>query len=344
MPTKEFKVAAYADDLLFFLTEPHISVPSLMHEFARYGYICNLKINYSKSKALNIILSESNLRCVQSNSPFRWETSAIKYLGTWLTPRLSLIFNRNFPPLLKIIEKDLQDWHPKLLSWFGRAAICKMTVLPKILYLLRTLPIKIPQSFFKTLHSLQIKFIWAHKPPRIKSTLLTRPKVMGGLGVPDFKAYYHASHIARIIDWHCHSILKDWVSIENDMSVIPLQFSPWIQKTRYPQSVKSHPLIGTSLDIFHNLAKHSKFSTPFSPLTLLQNNPDFIPGLGNHILSPADAKKPYWHYIASQIRQRKTLANLKQTITYPFYPCGHIFRYTVTSITRPTWSLHKRPH
>lgn len=145
---------------------------------------------------MNVTLSENNLNTAQNNSPFSWEKSAIKYLGIWLTPRLSSIFDRNFPPLLKAIGKDLQDWHPTHFSWFGRAAICKMTVLPKILYLLRTLPIKIPQSFFKTLHSLQMKFIWAHKPPRIKSSLLTRPKVMGGMGIPDFKTYYHASHIA----------------------------------------------------------------------------------------------------------------------------------------------------
>lgn len=34
---KEFKVAAYADDLLVFLTDPHISTPSLLKEFAIYG-------------------------------------------------------------------------------------------------------------------------------------------------------------------------------------------------------------------------------------------------------------------------------------------------------------------
>lgn len=183
---------------------------------------------------MNITLSETNLKTAQNNSPFVWVTSAIKYLGIWLTPRLSSIFDRNFPPLFKTIEKDLQDWHPKHFSWFGRAAICKMTVLPKILYLLRTLPIKIPQSFFKALHSMQMKFIWAYKPPCIKSILLTRPKEMGGMGIPDFKAYYYASHITRIIDWHCHSNLKDWVLIENDMSTVPLQFSPWVPKTRYP--------------------------------------------------------------------------------------------------------------
>lgn len=65
-----------------------------------------------------------------------------------------------------------------------------MTILPKVLYLLRTLPIKVPQSFFGSLQALQMRFIWAHKTPRIKFILL-RPKALGG--IPDFKTYYHAT-------------------------------------------------------------------------------------------------------------------------------------------------------
>lgn len=47
---KEFKIAAYVDDLLFFLTSPVTSLPNLMKEFAHYGYVSNLKINYSNWK------------------------------------------------------------------------------------------------------------------------------------------------------------------------------------------------------------------------------------------------------------------------------------------------------
>lgn len=36
---REFKIAAYADDLLFFLTNPVITLPNLMKEFTHYSYI-----------------------------------------------------------------------------------------------------------------------------------------------------------------------------------------------------------------------------------------------------------------------------------------------------------------
>lgn len=83
---KEFKVAAYADDLLFFITNPHISLPSLMNEFSPFGYVSNLKINYSKSEAMNISIPTKTLKTIKSNCPFKWEDSVLKYLGIWLTP------------------------------------------------------------------------------------------------------------------------------------------------------------------------------------------------------------------------------------------------------------------
>lgn len=67
----ELQLAAYADDLLFFLTNPTATLPNLLNKFAHYGYISNMKINYTKSEALNISLSDRTLALTESNSPFR---------------------------------------------------------------------------------------------------------------------------------------------------------------------------------------------------------------------------------------------------------------------------------
>lgn len=144
---REFKLAAYADDLLFFLTNPN-SIPNLLREFSLYGFLSNLKINYTKSETLNISLSDTLLELTKSNSCFRWDPGSIKYLGTWLTPHIKSIYEHNFPRLLKSCTADITNWQTKHFSLFGRAAIIKMVILPEFLYLMRTLPIKIPFHFF----------------------------------------------------------------------------------------------------------------------------------------------------------------------------------------------------
>lgn len=75
-----------------------------------------------------------------------------------LTPKIDYLHN-NFQPLLK---KYLKNWNPKHFSWFDRAAIVKMMVLPRLLYLFHALPIDIP-STFKRLIMAQKNFIWANK-------------------------------------------------------------------------------------------------------------------------------------------------------------------------------------
>lgn len=77
---REFKVAAYADDLLFFLTNPHITLPNLTKTFSQYSYISNLKINYSKPEAMNVSLPDSILKSPKENPPFKWDHKTLKYL------------------------------------------------------------------------------------------------------------------------------------------------------------------------------------------------------------------------------------------------------------------------
>ena len=124
------------------------------------------------------------------------------------------IFELNFPPLLQKVKILLDKWNQGFHSWIGRCNIIKMNILPKILYLLQTLPIHIPVKYLKQCQRVIFEFIWAHKNPRIQRKQLMNTKRQGGLGVPDIRKYYYATHLNRLIDWNRHSDTKLWVQIE----------------------------------------------------------------------------------------------------------------------------------
>lgn len=100
---------------------------------------------------------------------------------------LSNLFSSNFVPLLSHILKDLESWGGTSLPWFGRINTLKMDTLAKLLYIFQTILILVPKSFFVSLRSLSIRFIW--NLYRVKYNLLTLPKLQGGKGLPDYKLY-----------------------------------------------------------------------------------------------------------------------------------------------------------
>lgn len=62
-----------------------------------------------------------------------------------------------------------------------------MCILPKFLYLFKALPVHIPHSFFKQVHALFTRFLWAPKKPHLHSDLMSLPKQNVDLALPDLR-------------------------------------------------------------------------------------------------------------------------------------------------------------
>lgn len=116
--------------------------------------------------------------------------------------------------LLRQTQGDLKNLGPADLAPTGRIEAFKMLILPKILYLFRTVPIDLPLSFFRKFQSIFSQYIWAGKRPRCAFSTLVAKRLAGSMGTPDLKIYHSAVQLDQIKYWWNSTPEKQWSIME----------------------------------------------------------------------------------------------------------------------------------
>uniref|UniRef100_A0A8C5RAT6 Reverse transcriptase domain-containing protein n=1 Tax=Leptobrachium leishanense TaxID=445787 RepID=A0A8C5RAT6_9ANUR len=200
-----FKLNLFADDILITITEPLDSLPSLHTALTEYGLVSYHSLNLPKTQALAWGLHPTDLRSIKTRYSFAWNDQGIKYLGITLPSRFDDIITANHKKVFAETRSLLLRWRSVRLSWLGRAAAVKMTILPKLLYVFRMLPILVPKPLLSAVQRDISSFIWNGKRPRTPFKVLSASLVDGGLKFPQILTYHKAAIIASLSESLCYT-------------------------------------------------------------------------------------------------------------------------------------------
>ena len=129
------------------------------------------------------------------NNIIRWADKPVKCLGIYFGKDKQVVEDLNWTPKISNIERLLNAWKRRNLTYYGKVCIIKTLALSHIIY--NASMIHVPKYVIKTVNKLIFQFLWGSKCEKVKRDTITGYMEYGGLNFP------HVEHqiIALRLKW-----------------------------------------------------------------------------------------------------------------------------------------------
>ena len=169
----------YADDTSLILKSDD-AIVAAFETYALFEQASGSKLNQSKSKGLWL---GGWCGRVDPLVVLDWSSSKLKVLGVFIG--VGDLEADNWRPRIDAVERVLNSWHSRSLSFCGKALVVDALALSRVWYVASL--VHMPPWVLKELSSLALCFFWSGKRDLVSRSVVVQPSLFRGFSVVDVK-------------------------------------------------------------------------------------------------------------------------------------------------------------
>ena len=182
-------LSLYADDTSIICSSDE-AIRAVFSVYTRFESGTGAKLNFDKCKGLWLGVWRGRTHTPLS---IQWTSDKIKVLGIFVGHDVE---EANWKPRIEAVEKCLNSWRSRKLSYTGKSLVLNALALSRVWYVASVIPL--PPWALAQLNTLVFSFFWSGKRDLVSRNVLVHAHDEGGFGVVS-------------INLKCQALLGQWV-------------------------------------------------------------------------------------------------------------------------------------